>query len=359
MNRIFIKWATAFTIFSILTPAISAEYQGGARIVPILESIPSSSFNPATDAVSIYLEKAVLYKENGWFTNDKEVAITARVGISSRKQQGFSTLLTISRVYKFNVSIYEDGRMEIPLKNLPLLDVFNLSGDDYRVTGIVMDLFLSKKKEKTDFSRTLQTVIDVSKKIPIPVNPYADYASVFGDAFSQVIDKAIDEGADTVPFASFGLRFLGGDKPIPYTEKPGVYAIVVGSSSKGVGVISLEKLEGKVLSYNDYDGLKYGTERVRNNNLILRVIASTDPWKAVAMKSDILEKISSEGKSVVSFSKGQGISTPNLSAIIKKQSEAKSATKIEIDSSQIQEAVKELNSIKSINSIRSIEGVGQ
>lgn len=334
-----------------VTNATAAEYQGGATIVPISDGLPASSFNLKTDAASIYLEKAILFKDNGWFTKDKEVAVTARMSINSRKKSGSSTTLTISRVYKFDVSIYDDGRIEIPLKSLPLLDTFNLSGDDYLVTSIVMDLFLSKKKEKSDFTKTLETVIEVSKKIPVPVSPYAEYASVFGDTFSQVVDKAINEGADTVPFASFGLRFLQGDKAAAFTEKPGIHAIVIGSNSKDAGVVALEKLDGKSLAYNDIEGLKFGGTRVRNNHIIVSVRASTDPWKSLASAKDVLERISTEGKAALTLSKSKGIFSPNLDSIVKTQIDAKSATAIMIDSHKLESAVKELNVIRATKTL--------
>lgn len=328
--------------------ANAADYPGGATIIQIPDKLPPISFNLKTDAASIYLEKAILFKDNGWFTKDKEVAITARMDINSRKRTSSSTTLTITRTYKFDISIYEDGRIEIPLKSLPLLDTFNLSGEDYLITSVVMNLFISKKKDKTEFSKTLQTVIEVSKKIPIPVNPYVEYASIFGDTFSQVVDKAIDEGADTVPLATFGLRFLQGEKAAEFTEKPGIHAVVIGSTSKDTGVIALEKLDEKLISYNAIGGLKYGDSKVRNNHIIFRVTASTDPWKALASTKDVLEMISTEGKAALALSKAQGITAPNLHAIVDSQISGKSATKINVDPNQIESAVKEINEIRAL-----------
>lgn len=352
MKKALKHWLAISALSTALCHAHAAEYSGGATISPISDGLPATSFSLKTDAVSLYLEKAILFKDNGWFTKDKEVAITARMSINSRKRIGSSSTLTISRVYKFDVSIYDDGRIEIPLKSLPLLDTFNLSGDDYLVTSVVMDLFLSKKKDKSDFTKTLETVIEVSKKIPVPVTPYAEYASIFGDTFSQVVDKAIDEGADTVPFATFGLRFLQGEKAAAYTERPGIHAIVIGSTSKEAGVVALDKLDGKSLSYNDIEGLKYAGAKVRNNHLIVRVTASTDPWKSLASTKDVLERISAEGKAALAFSGSRGISAPNLDAIVKSQANAKSATKIELDSHQLESAVKELNAIRATKTLK-------
>lgn len=350
-NFTFRLTVASLSLILCIANAAATTITGGGTIIPISEVLNATPFDIKTDAASIYLEKAVLFKNNGWFTNDKEVAITARMSINSKKKSGPSNPLTITRAYKFDVSTYDDGRIEIPLKGLPLLTAFNLSGDDYYVTDVVVDLFISKKKEKSDFTKTLETIIDVSRKIPIPASPYAESASIFGDIFSQVVDKAIDEGADTAPLASFGLRFLPGAPALSVTEKPGLHAILMGSSSKEAGIIALEKFDGKSLAYDNIEGLKYGGNRVRNNHLVVRVVASTDYWKAIAATKNVLERISAEGKSALTFSKSQGITTPNLNAIVNSQTSAKSATKIDVDSHQLESAVKELNTIRATKTI--------
>ena len=336
----------AISTIAIATNAVGDEYSDGAAIVPIPDGLNTSKFEIKTDAVSVDLEKAILRKENGWFTDDKEVAITARVNISSRKRGGAATTLTVSRVYKFDVNIYEDGRIEIPLRSLPLLDTYNLAGDDYLVTAIVIDLFLSKKKGKSGFTKTLETVIEVSKKIPVPVNPYGEFASVFGDTFSRVVDQAVEEGAETVPFASFGLRFFAGDKAASYTERPGVHAILIGSDSKKAGTVDLKTFDATKLSYETANGLSYNGSKVRNNHLIVSVKASTDPWKALAAASETLERISVEGGSAVKFSRSAGYLSSNLETILDAQRKAKSPTALNFDPEVLEEAVTELNVIR-------------
>lgn len=57
---------------SLLGGAASAsEVSGGATIVPIANDLPSGTFDIKTDAASIFLERAVLFKENGWFTKER------------------------------------------------------------------------------------------------------------------------------------------------------------------------------------------------------------------------------------------------------------------------------------------------
>lgn len=332
-------------------------FSGGATIVPVSDGLPETTFNLKTDTASIYLEKAVLFKENGWFTEDKEVAISARMTINSQKRDRTGGSLTISRVYKFDVSVYDDGKIEIPLRSLPLLETFRLSGSEYVVTSVIVDLSLSKKKSKTDFSKTLETVIAVSKKIPIPGNPYAEYASVFGDSFSEVVDNAIKEGADTVPFATFGVRFLEGEKAARYTEKPGVHAIVIGPSSKSSGAIPLEGLVGKSLSYNDVEGLKHQGTRLKNNYMIVRVTASTDPWLAALAKFEAIDRIGNEAPAAIAFSKEKGLPSKNLEnlRVIIASQPGKNATSIAIDPQKIEGAIGELNAIRAYNPISGIK----
>jgi hypothetical protein len=44
------------------SPAFAADFPSGAIIVPISDGLTLQAFNIKTDAASIYLEKAVLYK---------------------------------------------------------------------------------------------------------------------------------------------------------------------------------------------------------------------------------------------------------------------------------------------------------
>ncbi|AFM24870.1 hypothetical protein [Desulfomonile tiedjei] len=329
--------------------ANAEEFSGGATILPIDEGLPQSAFNLKTDTASIYLEKAVLFKENGWITRDKEIAVTARMTINSQKKDRTSGSLTISRVYKFDVSIYDDGKIEIPLKSLPLLDTFRLSGSEYFVTSIIVDLSLSKKRDKTDFSKTLQTIIAVSKKIPVPGNPYVEFASVFGDSWSEVIDNAIKEGADTVPFASFGVRFLQGEKAAYYTEKPGVHAIVIGPSQRDSGALPLENLVGKNLSYDAVEGLKYQGSRLKNNHMIVRIIASTDPWLAALAMHETVKRIDTEASAAIALSKAKKLPSYNLEALV----EASPSEKSDVLTlgNRWEGAIKELNAIRGYNPI--------
>ncbi len=330
--------------------SVADNFEGGATIIPLRDGLQNTTFEIKTDTASMYLEKAVLHKDNGWFTNDKEVAVTAKLNINSQKKDRTSSTLTISRVYKFDVSLYEDGRIEIPLKSLPLLDSFQLSGDDYIVTSIVAHLFLSKRKEKSGFSKTLETLINVSKKIPVPGNPYIDYASVFGDAFSEVIDDAIEEGADTVPFATFGLRFLQGEKAATFTEKPGVHAIIIGQSPSVSGIVNIESMDRSKLNYDDISGLKYNQKKVLNNHLIVRVTASTDPWKAMLAASETIRRVQFEAPSALEFAKVNEFEAPNLQALVAHIDEGEPELKlVQFDRSRFEAAIKELNSVKAVN----------
>lgn len=353
MNSISIlKVIAVLSLLTLTTPVFAEDYSGGATIVPVAENLPQSRFNLKTDAASIYIEKAILYKNNGWFTSDKDVVVAAKMTINSQKRDRTSGSLTISRIYKFDVSFYKDGSIEIPLKSLPLLDTFKLSGEDYIITSIVLDIFLSKKKEKTTFSKTLETLINVSKKIPVPGNPYAQYATVFGDAFSEVLDAAVKEGADTVPFARFGLRFLQGEQATNYTEKPGVHAIILGSDNTEDGVLKVDQLAGKNLSFDNVAGLRCDGKKVKNNHLIVRVISSTDPFAAMLARQETIERMSSEAEAAVAFSRDKGIATPSLEYFVTIKGKGGEAALKTIDEKDIEKAIKELNAVKTFNILK-------
>ena len=337
--------------------AYDGQGDGGATIVSIADGHQHVIFNPQ-DALSLYLEKAVFYKKNGWFTNDNEVAITAKMTISSEKRDGATSDLTLSRVYRFDTSSYKDGRIEVPLKSLPLLQSFNLSGKansvDYRITGVILELSVSKKKRRNGFSKTLEAIMDASKKLPVPVNPYVQYVLTFGETFSRVVDESIKEEADTARFATFGFRFLPGQKAIDFTEKSGSYAVIVGGPSSVVGVIPLDGLYGKSVTYSDNGQLAYDGKPVRNNYLIIRSIASSNPF--LLSPAEIIRKVDSEGAAALDFSKRNNIDTSDLEAVLKASSSQKTFDSIDISDDQLRGAVNDLNKVRSFNSLKVSDG---
>ena len=339
-----------FTLAFILSGSAFAEkFPGGGIIVPIKDDIPQRPFNLKTDVASIYLEKAILYKENGWFTDEKSVAIVGKVIINAIKfKDRTASSLEISRIYKFDVSIYEDGRVEIPLKSLPLLDNFKISGKDYVVTSMVMDLSLSKQKEKSGFSKVIEKLIEVSGDIPIPGNPYAEYAKVFGDTFGEVLNEAVKTETDSTPFARFGVRFLAGDSASLYTEKPGLHAIILGSEKKESDFINIEDVKASELSFDSVRGLQRSGEKVKNNHLIIRVVSSLDSIEALLAKNEVINQIAPQLAANAALASRYGLENEEIKSLLKIQSKNGLEALKEIDDIKFQKAIKEINAIGNI-----------
>jgi hypothetical protein len=255
--------------------------------------------------------------------------------------------------------MYENGRIEIPLRSLPLLKPYSLSGEEYFITSIVVDLFLSTKREKTGFSKTLEKLIEVSQKIPIPASPYVEYASIFGTEFSSVIDEAIKEGAKTVPFSTFGLRFLVENtvQTEKFTERPGVYAIIMGSLQNIPGYVDLETMKRDELTFDDVHGLKYRGNSVKNNHLVVRIVKSTDPFKAVktAEIENTLKSLSEERPAAIALSKKYNKDADNLNKVYTAL-EAGPGNKVHAvhpEMPNLGKAIEELNIIRAINPLQS------
>lgn len=329
------------TVCFVIVSGIAQAQLGGGTIVPIGTTIP---IDPLTDSVSIYLEKAVIFTEGNWFTRDESVAISANVNVRSIKRKSSESPMTFSRVMRFDVSNMNPGQIEIPLRTLAILDQFQLSGEDYRVTSLEMNLALGKKRGSTGFTRTLESLIEVSQNIPLPINPYTEGVAVFGKAFSSVVNAAMEESTETLPFAALGLRFLGG-KGANFTDKAGYYAIVMAGDTKRPGVVALEALANRSLEYAPGEGLRFKGAPIKNNHFIVSVVATTDLWKAVSSNSvaNVLKRIDSEGRAVIDK---PGINAPNLTSIVQSQKVAKSATDIQYDTQKLESAVKELNEIR-------------
>jgi hypothetical protein len=216
-----IKLTTLFLCMNI-TPCIGYT-SGGGTIIPI-KTDSTKTFNDPNKTISIYLDKSVWNKDSDLFTRDKEIAITAKLEINSIKDNGEKATVLSTRAYTFDIAKTSKGQMEIPLRKLPILEQCNICGEDYQITSIVVHLFITKKKEGSSFSKALQAIIAVSRKMPVQSNPYTESLSKFGDIFNQIADAALQE-ADTAPLASFGL-VLDGYHANGNPDHAGTYAVI-------------------------------------------------------------------------------------------------------------------------------------
>lgn len=230
--------------------------------------------NPDSDRVSIYLEKAILFKNREFFVKDKNAAITAKIEIHSKcKETGEETSINIDKVYKFDVSNNTKGNTLIPMSSLPIIEGYNLSGEitssdknctpnvkpkHYEITGIVINLFLSSDKQKSGFSNTLEAIFTASKNLPIPSNPYGSEMVKVSNSFNQIIDIALKENTMTAPLASIGLSFI-----VPLTDNksasksikiPQYFGIIFDESNRNIREYnnSINSLNTIKSTYPDY-----------------------------------------------------------------------------------------------------------
>jgi hypothetical protein len=298
------------TFLLIATPVFSKEYPGGARVIEVDDGIPKITFNPKLHSVSLFLEAIKLDKESGWFTQEKEFALTVDVTVESKiKGRGTPDVYETSRVFKIPVSQYKDGALAIPLKGLRVVQGYDLSGKtpdnaQYVVRYINVAPKICRKVGQTVFSKTLNAIFELSNNLPIPNNPYTEAGKEVGAAIKNITTAQIQDSLEASGFGEFGTDFMpvstdnGGSK----IRKTGATALIFGMAKEpnDKGRLDVNNLLNNI-KYNDkLTQLEVDGIPVSNDYLVFRTQANTDdfadPVEAVKSLSEKMNEFIKAGQ---------------------------------------------------------------
>jgi|GEM_PF-4460837 len=289
--------AVLFTLVSVNVFA-NSPFPTGGIVVPLRDSLQPDNLLPdiQKDSINIYLLHASIPREIGWLSNDNTLGFSFDINIDysniTKAQNGAIVSeprsLSITRAYNFDVKRTDDGVIHIPLLNLPLITdyrIFDKEPDNtfYRVNDVVTKVHLLRIKGRSELAKTLETIFDVSKQIPIPT-PYATGVNKLGDIFSNITNDAVNDGGNPESFSIFGTAILPGVQNVNITQRGGLLVLLMSTDKRGDGCLDIGQIKtyGDKLSYSDSSGLsisdpgKYSGE-VKNAYLVFRVVFTTDP----------------------------------------------------------------------------------
>lgn len=307
----------------VMTPSAFAEYPGGAKVIEVDDEIPRVTFNPKLHTVSLFLESVRLAKESGWFTKEKEFALGIDVTIESKVQgKGTPDSYETSRVFKIDVSQFGKGALAIPLKSLKVFQGYDLSGKtpdnkNYVVRYINVTPKICRKKEATDFTKTLGAIFELSNKLPIPNNPYTEAANEVGAAIKNITTAQIQDSLNSSWFGEFGIDFMptATESGPSKTRKTGATALIFGMAedAQDKGRLDVNNLKKYKIKYNDaHTQLEVDGFPVSNDYLVFRTKANTNEFLADADPIESVKVLSENLGAFVKAGQKHGVDVKSL-----------------------------------------------
>ncbi|ABV38351.1 hypothetical protein Ssed_3747 [Shewanella sediminis HAW-EB3] len=235
---------TTFILFLVIQHAYAAEAPDGAKIFRIEDDSSSTCIDLTNHKISLHLRKAMVEKDIGWFSQDKEVGLIINTTVEGETENG-TRKVKFPRMFKATVEEYNKGVVSIPIE-IKLFHRFLLTNEDSIFDSMQIDFVTLKKHEKTKFGAGLAALAKLTESLPTPPNPFSDGFKYFVEFSNDVLENSLNEKNnvdETVKEGGISLAFsetniCGGD-----FEKTGTIAVVKGFRGKekdGVADINKE-----------------------------------------------------------------------------------------------------------------------
>lgn len=226
----------------------------GAVIFRVPDGVSSRCINASTDQIWLTMRRIVLNKESRLFTVDKYAGIVITTTIDG-KTGGKTAKIAFPRMIEADIESYADGHgVSIPVE-FGLLEGFQLKGEEGSYTNVDFDFNVVKGKKRNAWGDALNTLVKVTKSLPLPVNPFAEGFKFFADYANAMVDSSIQQKEqDNIKQGTVKLSFSpGGQCSNDNFESTGTIAVIYASpGSEAEGFVDIGRI-------ND-EGYCWGTQ---------------------------------------------------------------------------------------------------
>jgi len=190
------------------------------------------------------MRRVILKKEAGLFTVDKYAGIVVSTTISGNT--GAKTeKIAFPRMVEADIQSYAAGHgVSIPVE-FGLIDGLRLREKDISYSNVDFDFNVIKGKKRNGWGQALNALVDITKKLPIPANPFTEGFTFFADYANSVVDASVQQRkADNlkqgVVHLSFSPNGQCGNKAF---ESTGTIAIVFASpGTEADGIVDIGRV---------------------------------------------------------------------------------------------------------------------
>jgi hypothetical protein len=216
--------------------------QGGVPVY-VDDGVSSECINRTTDSIWITLRRLIVTKPpDGWFTHQTDVAIYLNPTVVTEDAKS----LTFPLLTKGAYGAYAPGQVSLPI-DYTIVSSLALKQSSATYTGVHLEVTLLNENSRNRWGNALSVLADVTKKLPIPSNPYTQGASYLLDFTNKVVEQDLQtltksSAADVAKSGILDLTFDPTGKCKGDFAKTGTAAFLQSDGPLGSGHVDLGKL---------------------------------------------------------------------------------------------------------------------
>jgi hypothetical protein len=258
-----VRWLTIAigVAASLIAPTSSAQVTGannpsGGRFVAVDDGVRRQCININTSVVSMFLLGVKARTHTSWLppwlSSSRDLGVKVNITMTDPLTQ--NPTFTFPRAVKLKASGTTNiVTLPIVYQLLTKYSFINSSNNPPSpISNISLDIDFINIEKATALATTILSLIDFSKNLPVPPNPYSTGAQLFGQFANTLIQQAAAGSADAAPLAtiSYDLSTLDGCGSRELRE--GTTALIIDYSGQDMdGVIATSDAEKYCYYYSE------------------------------------------------------------------------------------------------------------
>ena len=200
--------ALAFLAALYSAPFAQAQDTTGGIVVRVPDGESSHCINGNTDAVTLHLVRMIGTKKSGWFSADKAIGLLIETGLEGASGST-AKKVTFPRSFLIDVEEYQKGLVKLPVE-AKLMSRFRLNNDRNIYTTTEFKFKVVRIRQESSLSSAVEILSRVTKKLPIPDNPFSSGFEFFIELGNELIGDFLNEKDnpdDVISDAQLALEF--------------------------------------------------------------------------------------------------------------------------------------------------------
>ncbi|MFN4275963.1 MAG: hypothetical protein ACK4FJ_06655 [Ferrovibrio sp.] len=233
--------AALFTLLIGTQAHAATDTLGGAIIVRINDGVTPRCINLNKDRITVTVRKVITTKKKNWFTEGKAIGLMMNIGFEG-ESGGNTQTFALPRAFNSTIESYPGGLISVPVEP-NLINKFRLKNGQNIYSGASIDLSLVNITGTTALTDVVLAIVDITKSLPIPANPftqYLDYAQRYANAIVQKVTTRNEEQDNQTRESVIRMNFSSSDTCQGDQEYTGTKAVVRSATgTEADGIINL------------------------------------------------------------------------------------------------------------------------
>jgi hypothetical protein len=243
------RLGTAVVVVWCAFPLLGNAQTGGGAFLAVEDGTSHGCIDVSKYNVSMMVVAIQGKRTDTFWKRSKTLGVKLDVVLTNQDGK----LFTFPRGIQINAREISGDIATLPAK-FTIMSKYSLYGDKAYV-NVGLNVYMINIETASQAARGMTQLIEFSKNLPLPANPYVPGMQLFGDFVQKLVSDDIQSVEEKEPVAAFSFDLASSDEDVrncPATGlREGINAVVFEHSGSGEGVLRLDDLRSHCYYFDE------------------------------------------------------------------------------------------------------------